>query len=111
VRQVKIEIREAARMELDHVARVVSPELESLKKRFFSYHPDDPIIFHRKELVNKKPPFQRLNDPVVAAEFNQELLKQLWQFEYSVVTVVVDKKLQRDLYSGMIDGYGIKLLP
>ena len=49
--------------ELDYVRDVLYPDLEELKRRYFGSHPDDPIVLHRKELVNKKPPFAALNDP------------------------------------------------
>lgn len=85
-------------MDLDHVANVVAPKLEELKKKFFPYHPDEPVIFHRKELLNKKPPFERLRDAAIETDFNANLLALLTSTEYFVVTVVIDKKLQRDLY-------------
>ena len=47
--------------ELDYVARVLQPELEQLKKQYFGSHPDEPVVLHRKELVNRQPPFQALS--------------------------------------------------
>lgn len=42
---------------LDYVSEILQPELEALKAKYFGSHPDEPIIFHRKELVHKKYPF------------------------------------------------------
>lgn len=78
-------------LDLDYVAATVFPALEDLKGRYFGSHPDEPVILHRKELVNKKPPFDSLVDPQVEARFNVELLGLLRQFNYTVITVVIDK--------------------
>jgi hypothetical protein len=45
---------------LDDIDKIVFPSLEELKKRYFGSHPDDPIILHRKEILNKKVPFESL---------------------------------------------------
>lgn len=98
---------------LGHVRSSVYPEMESLKSRYFDSHPDDPVIFHRKELVNRAPPFQNLQDPLIEREFSRDLLRCLREWEYSVVTVCLDKKnymaaygaLGRDPYN-----YGMMIL-
>ena len=36
--------------DLEYVNKVLHPQIEELKVRYFDSHPDDPIIFHRKEL-------------------------------------------------------------
>lgn len=77
--------------ELSIVERELYGKLESLKAKFFDSHPDDPIILHRKELVNKKHPFAALRDPVVEADFNREFLFLLESIDYTVITVVIDK--------------------
>jgi len=78
-------------LELEYVAQAVFPALEDLKQRYFGSHPDDPVILHRKELVNKKPPFESLMTPATEAAFNQELLALLERLNYTVITVVIDK--------------------
>lgn len=78
-------------MEIEYVDQVVFPQLEALKKKFFGSHADEPVCLHRKELVNKKPPFAVLQDPAVAAKFDAELLNFLKETEYVVTTVVIDK--------------------
>lgn len=85
-------------VDLDYVAKVLAPELETLKRKHFDYHPDDPVVLHRKELVNQKYPFESLADPKKEAEFNKDLLQILERIDYKVISVVIDKKLQRDLY-------------
>ncbi len=64
-------------MELGYVRTTVFPAVETLKSRYFDSHPDDPLILHRKELVNKRYPFHHLRDPAVEKAFNDELLALL----------------------------------
>lgn len=78
-------------LELDYVQSTVFPSIEALKQRYFGSHPDDPIILHRKELVNKKPPFDSLHDPGTEQAFNHDLLQLLNNLDYVVMTVVIDK--------------------
>jgi hypothetical protein len=76
---------------LDHVRDAVAPEMERLKERYFDSHPDDPLVLHRKELVNKRPPFAALRDPTIEVAFNCDLLQLLKDLDYTVVTVTIDK--------------------
>jgi hypothetical protein len=85
-------------MELGYVSQIVFPQLAALKTKFFKSHPDDPTILHRKEMVNKKPPFEALRNPAIETEFNSELLKFLAEMQYRVITVVLDKKKHTEQY-------------
>ena len=85
-------------MGLGHVQDIVSPQLEALKREFFRSHPDEPVILHRKELVNKKPPFGVLRDPEVKRRFDEYLLRLLVDWQYSVISVCIDKKNHKDTY-------------
>jgi len=85
--------------ELDYVSKVLYPELEFLKSKYFNSHPDDPIIFHRKELLKKKPPFSILKNPEILEEFNNTLLTSLEKWSYSVFSVLIDKREHDERYS------------
>jgi len=85
-------------LELGYVDRVVHPRLEALKRQFFRSHVDEPVILHRKELVNRKPPFDALRDAAIEAEFNTELLRLLREFDYAVITTVLDKLEHQQRY-------------
>ena len=78
--------------ELDYVKNVLTPDMETLKKKYFDPHPDEPIVFHRKELVNKKFPFHALNDPATEEAFNAEYISFLEKWQYKIITVLIDKK-------------------
>jgi hypothetical protein len=86
-------------VELGYVRDVFHPRLESLKRDFFDSHPDEPIILHRKELVNKKRPFTCLYDQNNEEKFNTEILNFIEEIEYSVLTVVIDKLKHKQRYT------------
>ena len=85
-------------LESDYTLRVLQPEMNQLKRDFFQRDPDEPVLLHRKELVNKRPPFDALRDPDNERRFNAALLAALARWEYAVVTVVLDKQAHRDQY-------------
>lgn len=85
-------------LESHYTLAVLQPEMQQIKRDFFQRDPDEPIIFHRKELVNKRPPFDALRDPATEQRFNTILLTALARWDYRVITVVIDKKAHRDQY-------------
>ncbi len=86
-------------LDLEHVEQCVHPQLESLKKKYFAHHPDDPVIFHRSEMVNCLPPFHSLKDATTRERFDGELLELLKTWEYTVISVCLDKKKHRETYT------------
>jgi hypothetical protein len=84
---------------LGYVSEKLFPNIEKLKFDYFKSHPDDPIILHRKELVNAKYPFIALKDEKIKRKFDKELLAFLNEWEYSVITVCLDKKAHKDTYN------------
>jgi len=85
-------------LDLEYVQSTIFPEIEALKWSFFHSHPDEPIILHRKEMVNHKYPFEVLKEPSVKEAFNSELLKLLDAWDYTVISVCIDKKKHKDTY-------------
>ena len=85
-------------IELDYVSTTLNPQMESLKSNFFQSHPDDPVIFHRKEMMNTKPPFTKLSNTDVRKAFDEQLLKLMKSWEYSVISVCLDKKTHKEIY-------------
>jgi len=86
-------------LELGHVERSVHPQMETIKAKFFHSHPDDPVIFHRKEMVNYRPPFEALKNDDFRRRFDEELLALLAAWEYTVITVCLDKKKHKETYT------------
>jgi hypothetical protein len=86
-------------IELGHVEKTIYPQMETLKARYFDSHPDDPVVFHRKEMVNCRPPFESLRDDEVRERFDSELLALMRLWEYRVISVCLDKKKHKDTYT------------
>lgn len=85
-------------VDIVHVQERMHPDMEALKDRYFGSHPDDPVILHRKEIVNRRYPFQALNDPAIESAFNKDLLDLFRAWEYRVITVCLDKKRHSETY-------------
>jgi hypothetical protein len=73
--------------------------MEEIKHKYFRAHPDEPIIFHRKEMMNAYPPFEGLKDPQTRAGFDLDLLRLLTDWEYTVISVCLDKKKHKETYT------------
>jgi len=73
--------------------------MEAIKAKFFRSHPDDPVIFHRKEMLNAHPPFEALKDDELRRQFDEELLGLLAAWQYTVITVCLDKKKHKETYT------------
>ena len=86
-------------VDIIHIRERVHPDMESLKRRYFDSHPDDPVILHRKEIVNRRYPFHALRDPSVEAAFNNDLLYLLRTWEYRIITVCLDKRRHKETYT------------
>jgi hypothetical protein len=76
------------------------PELEKLKQKHFPHNPDDPVILHRKDIINKSGSFWRLREPERERAFNDDLLSFIGSMKYKVITVVIDKKEHVERYQG-----------
>ncbi len=85
-------------IDLAHIRGTVHPQMEELKLNYFDSHPDDPVIFHRKELVNAKHPFEVLYDSKTHTNFDNDLLNFLRNREYTVISVCLDKKVHKETY-------------
>jgi hypothetical protein len=77
--------------ELGYVAEFLTPQIESLKTEYFGSHPDEPIIFHRKELINQKYPFDSLKDEELRKKFNKDFLDLINKLDFKIITVIIDK--------------------
>lgn len=74
------------------------PAFEALKQAHFPHSPDEPVILHRNDLINRRGPFWRLRDPENERRFNEDLLQFLTDQDYLLITVVIDKKTHIERY-------------
>ena len=84
--------------DIDYIKATVNPDVESLKTKYFNSHPDEPVIFHRKELVNKKYPFNSLHNEKTEQAFNINFLALLEKWNFQTISVLIDKLEHKNRY-------------
>jgi hypothetical protein len=73
-------------------------DLEELKKKHFNQHPDDPVILHREDIINKRGVFKVLQNKQRREYFDSDLLATIQRAEFLAFAVVIDKALLHELY-------------
>ncbi|MFN2384224.1 MAG: DUF3800 domain-containing protein [Gemmatimonadota bacterium] len=72
--------------------RELADRLEDLKRQHFPlHHPDNPVVLHRREVMDATGPFFPLQDTDRRQAFNKELLELVRASEFVAVAVVIDK--------------------
>jgi hypothetical protein len=75
-------------------------ELEILKANHFHHHPDNPVILHREDIINRRKIFKILQDEDKHAAFDRDLINLIEAANFRVVAVVIDKEALRNAYGG-----------
>jgi hypothetical protein len=88
-------------MDQDYVRDVATPAMNAFKSEVFQHDPEEIIILHRKDIMQKKGPFGILRDPIKLAYFDEKLLGYLTNTQYSVITVMIDKQEMMKQYHWM----------
>lgn len=88
-------------MDLDYVSAFFEKDFEDFKNYYFTPKADEKVILHRKEMINKIPPFDVLKDEKIELEFNAAIIEKLKQWEFKAVTALMDKKETKDKYSSL----------
>jgi hypothetical protein len=57
-------------LEIEYDTTIITPAIEELKYTYFGSNSTEPIILHRKELMNKNYPFESLRDPIIENLWN-----------------------------------------
>lgn len=78
-------------MRVDHARDYLEPALNKIKAEIFDHDPDAPLVFHRKELMGFKGPYQRLRDANTGQAFNEAILATFADAKYAVITALIDK--------------------
>lgn len=85
-------------IETEYYRTIFQPEMERLKQKHFPHSPDEPVILHRKNIINRWGPFWRLRDTESERAFNEDLLLFIGEQNYTIITVVIDKKTHIERY-------------
>lgn len=72
--------------------------LESFKARHLPYHPDEPVVLHREDIINARKAFKNLREQEKRAAFDTELLDLIGDARFTIVAVVIDKLRLRQSY-------------
>lgn len=79
-------------VDLDAHAFTLPDAIESLKRRLLPHSPDDPVVLHRKEIVQRSGPFYVLQNSEHREQFDTALLDLISNLPYVIFMVVLDKK-------------------
>lgn len=83
--------------------------LEGLKQKHFPHNPDDPVVLHRKEIINRNGPFWRLRNEDVRTAFDRDLIGFLQVTDFSAIGIVIDKLELRRRYPDPFHPYHLAL--
>lgn len=78
-------------MDVGHARDELEPKLDWIKSRIFGHDPDDPLVFHRKEILGLKGPYGCLSDTRKRDLFNKSILRVIDIIDYTVITALIDK--------------------
>ena len=62
-----------------------------IKSHILRHDPDDPVIFHRTDILGRKGPFKILNNPEICEIFDQSIIGLFNSIDYVVITAIIDK--------------------
>ena len=83
-------------IKLDYYREEFGPTIESFKRDFFD--PDERVILHAKDIMQKRGPFHILQNEDTRERFNAGLLDIIANAQYTVINVVLDKKNHVERY-------------
>lgn len=79
-------------MKISHARDELKPKFDWIKANVFDHDPDDPIIFHRRSIMQRKGCFGLLNDDSKRDLFDRSMLRAMSGTEYNVITAMIDKQ-------------------
>lgn len=79
-------------VEREQMLNVIQPEMDTIKRQYFQTDPDDPIIFHRKDIVKMTGQFRSLWDAQKRKQFGDAMLEAYARWQYATIGVTIDKK-------------------
>jgi hypothetical protein len=80
-------------MNIEYAKDDLTPKFDRLKESYFQdHHPDDPVIFHRADMVRNRDAFRALKDDELRNEFDADLLQAIEGADFKVITVGIDKE-------------------
>lgn len=94
-------------VEEDYYASVIQPEMEELKQKLFGR---TDLVLHTADITRNRNGFEGLKDPGFRARFFQELNAAMRRWDYTVLSVIVDKRRLVEVYeSSAWDPYDLSV--
>jgi len=84
-------------VEFDKYENGIKPQIKELQGMF---DPDEDVILHREDIVNKKGVFARLDDLEFKTQFNEKVLNMFVANDYVLCVMVLDKRAHYKRYGG-----------
>jgi hypothetical protein len=75
---------------IEYADAMATPRFHTFRNSIFG-QTSRPVIFHRKDILQRKGPFEVLNDDALRDRFDLGLIRYLKDTEYRVLSVVIDK--------------------
>lgn len=79
-------------VERKQMLNVIQPEMDTIKRQYFQTDPDEPVIFHRKDIVKMTGQFRSLWDTQKRKQFGDTMLNVYARWQYATIGVTIDKK-------------------
>jgi hypothetical protein len=89
--------------------RTFHDSLAQFKQKHIPHSPDEPVILHREDIINRRRAFWRLRDSASEAAFDRDLLTLVAQANFKVAAVVIDKKVLQEKYPAPAHPYHLAL--
>lgn len=83
-------------VDLEHYQEHIDPQMKTLKRSHFG---SESVVLHRREMLDFDPPFDCLKDSAKRDLFERDWTTLMIQGQYSVITVVIDKKAHLERYT------------
>ncbi|HJP90661.1 MAG TPA: DUF3800 domain-containing protein [Pyrinomonadaceae bacterium] len=80
-------------------------DLEQFKDSLFSERPDNPVILHRTDIINRRGAFGVLCDEDTRGKFDEGLLELITNANFKMVCVLLDKQTHQQQYSDPFHPY------
>jgi len=90
-------------IESDYYRLEFQPRMEVLKQTHFPHNPDEPIILHRDDIINRRHAFGVLDDPDRNNAWERDFTEFIRISEFELFTVVIDKKAHKERYGNAAD--------
>lgn len=85
--------------ELSYVNSVLIPEMDTIKRRhFYSSDPDEPVILHRNDIINRRGAFHVLQNETIRKAFDDDLIEFFARQQFKIIAVVIDKLEHKKKY-------------